>query len=311
MCATLGVAVAKATALEREAWFGQLWPALEVQADDHLWGWAEPAAEVLVEVCRAVGPAGSRAEQEEGSLLHLRFTRPLQEGLPDGASPPAAEARAVAVYSAVAAVLVPSTTAGTPTVVAGAVLAGTSAVPEVPAASAVSAVLAPAAVAAAVASVGATMWAWSWSYDGSYPEGGRGIEPSRRLVWQVGMLEGWKSQPKQTFGGFIKNVTNTVREEVLWSSGNIRTVLGSVWIESAYTVVDNDELYLALCAKQVELFTPSVVTSLVGYPGTGCSGEVQVQETGWRIVGRVALPNRTRKRRSVVQFPWELAEGSE
>ncbi|MQL70868.1 hypothetical protein Taro_003174 [Colocasia esculenta] len=35
-----------------------------------------------------------------------------------------------------------------------------------------------------------------------------------------------------------------------------------------------------------------------------------VQKTGWRIVGRVALPNRVRKRRGVVQFPWELAEGS-
>ncbi|MQM21792.1 hypothetical protein Taro_054837 [Colocasia esculenta] len=37
---------------------------------------------------------------------------------------------------------------------------------------------------------------------------------------------------------------------------------------------------------------------------------LQVQETGWRIVGRVALLNRARKRRGVVQFPWELAEGS-
>ncbi|MQL69420.1 hypothetical protein Taro_001666 [Colocasia esculenta] len=37
---------------------------------------------------------------------------------------------------------------------------------------------------------------------------------------------------------------------------------------------------------------------------------VQVQKGGWRIVGRVALPNRARKRRGVVQFPWELVEGS-
>ncbi|MQM10971.1 hypothetical protein Taro_043869 [Colocasia esculenta] len=37
---------------------------------------------------------------------------------------------------------------------------------------------------------------------------------------------------------------------------------------------------------------------------------LQVQETGWRIVGRVALLNRARKRHGVVQFPWELAEGS-
>ncbi|MQM22985.1 hypothetical protein Taro_056046 [Colocasia esculenta] len=37
---------------------------------------------------------------------------------------------------------------------------------------------------------------------------------------------------------------------------------------------------------------------------------LQVQETGWRIVGRVALLNHARKHRGVVQFPWELAEGS-
>ncbi|MQL82869.1 hypothetical protein Taro_015342 [Colocasia esculenta] len=37
---------------------------------------------------------------------------------------------------------------------------------------------------------------------------------------------------------------------------------------------------------------------------------LQVLKGGWRIVGRVALPNRARKCRGVVQFPWELAEGS-
>ncbi|MQL68160.1 hypothetical protein Taro_000386 [Colocasia esculenta] len=36
----------------------------------------------------------------------------------------------------------------------------------------------------------------------------------------------------------------------------------------------------------------------------------QVLKGAWRIVGRVALPNCARKRRSVVQFPWELAEDS-
>ncbi|MQL79464.1 hypothetical protein Taro_011900 [Colocasia esculenta] len=43
---------------------------------------------------------------------------------------------------------------------------------------------------------------------------------------------------------------------------------------------------------------------------TTFAGEEQVQESGWTIVGRVALPNRSRKRRGMVQFPWELAEGS-
>ncbi|MQL97659.1 hypothetical protein Taro_030353 [Colocasia esculenta] len=36
---------------------------------------------------------------------------------------------------------------------------------------------------------------------------------------------------------------------------------------------------------------------------------LQVLKGGWRIVERVALPNYARKCRSVVQFPWELAEG--
>ncbi|MQM13855.1 hypothetical protein Taro_046782 [Colocasia esculenta] len=39
-------------------------------------------------------------------------------------------------------------------------------------------------------------------------------------------------------------------------------------------------------------------------------GEVQVSKGGWTIVERVALLNCARKRRGVVQFPWELAEGS-
>ncbi|MQL81788.1 hypothetical protein Taro_014260 [Colocasia esculenta] len=37
---------------------------------------------------------------------------------------------------------------------------------------------------------------------------------------------------------------------------------------------------------------------------------LQILKGAWRTVGRVALPNCARKRRSVVQFPWELAEGS-
>ncbi|MQL92986.1 hypothetical protein Taro_025624 [Colocasia esculenta] len=37
---------------------------------------------------------------------------------------------------------------------------------------------------------------------------------------------------------------------------------------------------------------------------------LQVPKGGWTIVERVALPNCARKRRGVVQFPWELAEGS-
>ncbi|MQL96940.1 hypothetical protein Taro_029618 [Colocasia esculenta] len=37
---------------------------------------------------------------------------------------------------------------------------------------------------------------------------------------------------------------------------------------------------------------------------------LQVLKGGWRIVERVALPNCARKRRGVVQFPWELVEGS-
>ncbi|MQM08986.1 hypothetical protein Taro_041847 [Colocasia esculenta] len=37
---------------------------------------------------------------------------------------------------------------------------------------------------------------------------------------------------------------------------------------------------------------------------------MQVQKGAWRTVGRVALPNCARKRRGVVQFPSELAEGS-
>ncbi|MQL83643.1 hypothetical protein Taro_016135 [Colocasia esculenta] len=37
---------------------------------------------------------------------------------------------------------------------------------------------------------------------------------------------------------------------------------------------------------------------------------LQVLKGAWRIVRRVALPNCARKRRGVVQFPWELAEGS-
>ncbi|MQL92229.1 hypothetical protein Taro_024843 [Colocasia esculenta] len=41
---------------------------------------------------------------------------------------------------------------------------------------------------------------------------------------------------------------------------------------------------------------------------TQCTSSVL--KGAWRIVGRVALPNRARKLRSVVQFPWELAEGS-
>ncbi|MQL79333.1 hypothetical protein Taro_011772 [Colocasia esculenta] len=35
-----------------------------------------------------------------------------------------------------------------------------------------------------------------------------------------------------------------------------------------------------------------------------------VLKGAWRIVGCVALLNCARKRRDVVQFPWELAEGS-
>ncbi|MQL79203.1 hypothetical protein Taro_011641 [Colocasia esculenta] len=38
-------------------------------------------------------------------------------------------------------------------------------------------------------------------------------------------------------------------------------------------------------------------------------GKVQVLKGAWRIVERVALPNYARKRRGMVQFPWELAEG--
>ncbi|MQL71550.1 hypothetical protein Taro_003863 [Colocasia esculenta] len=37
---------------------------------------------------------------------------------------------------------------------------------------------------------------------------------------------------------------------------------------------------------------------------------LQVLKGAWRTVERVALPNYARKRRSVVQFPWELAKGS-
>ncbi|MQL72503.1 hypothetical protein Taro_004840, partial [Colocasia esculenta] len=37
---------------------------------------------------------------------------------------------------------------------------------------------------------------------------------------------------------------------------------------------------------------------------------VQVLKSGWKIVERVALLNCARKRRGVVQFSWELAEGS-
>ncbi|MQM10406.1 hypothetical protein Taro_043294 [Colocasia esculenta] len=36
----------------------------------------------------------------------------------------------------------------------------------------------------------------------------------------------------------------------------------------------------------------------------------QVLNGAWRIVERVASPNCARKRRGVVQFSWELAEGS-
>ncbi|MQL81602.1 hypothetical protein Taro_014068 [Colocasia esculenta] len=35
-----------------------------------------------------------------------------------------------------------------------------------------------------------------------------------------------------------------------------------------------------------------------------------VPRSGWSIVERAALPNCARKRRGVVQFAWELAEGS-
>ncbi|MQL68668.1 hypothetical protein Taro_000959 [Colocasia esculenta] len=37
---------------------------------------------------------------------------------------------------------------------------------------------------------------------------------------------------------------------------------------------------------------------------------LQVLKDAWRTVERVAVMNRTRKRRGVVQFPWELAKGS-
>ncbi|MQM05449.1 hypothetical protein Taro_038263 [Colocasia esculenta] len=37
---------------------------------------------------------------------------------------------------------------------------------------------------------------------------------------------------------------------------------------------------------------------------------LQILKGAWRIVERVALPNCARKRRGVVQFPWDLAEGS-
>ncbi|MQM21884.1 hypothetical protein Taro_054930 [Colocasia esculenta] len=37
---------------------------------------------------------------------------------------------------------------------------------------------------------------------------------------------------------------------------------------------------------------------------------VEVPKGSWRIAERVALPNCVRKRRGVVQFPWELAECS-
>ncbi|MQL68393.1 hypothetical protein Taro_000665 [Colocasia esculenta] len=41
-----------------------------------------------------------------------------------------------------------------------------------------------------------------------------------------------------------------------------------------------------------------------------CAGVVQVLKDAWRTVERVAVTNRARKRRGVVQFPWEFAEGS-
>ncbi|MQL70564.1 hypothetical protein Taro_002886 [Colocasia esculenta] len=37
---------------------------------------------------------------------------------------------------------------------------------------------------------------------------------------------------------------------------------------------------------------------------------LQVLKDAWRTVERVAVTNRARKRRDVVQFSWELAEGS-
>ncbi|MQL84178.1 hypothetical protein Taro_016687, partial [Colocasia esculenta] len=37
---------------------------------------------------------------------------------------------------------------------------------------------------------------------------------------------------------------------------------------------------------------------------------LQVLKDAWRTVERVAVTNHARKRRGVVQFPWELAEGS-
>ncbi|MQL75412.1 hypothetical protein Taro_007773 [Colocasia esculenta] len=37
---------------------------------------------------------------------------------------------------------------------------------------------------------------------------------------------------------------------------------------------------------------------------------LDVPKSGWTIVERMALPNCARKRRDVVQFSWELAEGS-
>ncbi|MQL87951.1 hypothetical protein Taro_020496, partial [Colocasia esculenta] len=72
------------------------------------------------------------------------------------------------------------------------------------------------------------------------------------------------------------------------------------------------------CRNRVAVYTTAAtlpvrcrVAVVLGGRGVDANLRIlQVQETGWRIVGSVALPNRARKRHGVVQFPWEFVEGS-
>ncbi|MQM18044.1 hypothetical protein Taro_051030 [Colocasia esculenta] len=58
------------------------------------------------------------------------------------------------------------------------------------------------------------------------------------------------------------------------------------------------------------LWTFRVVVAIGGRGVDANLRILQVLKGAWRTVGRVAFLNCVRKRRTVVQFPWELTEGS-
>ncbi|MQM10426.1 hypothetical protein Taro_043317 [Colocasia esculenta] len=74
----------------------------------------------------------------------------------------------------------------------------------------------------------------------------------------------------------------------------VAVVLGGRGVDANLRIL---QLYLGVCPRLLYFYS---VIQKFGY----------VLKGGWAMVERVALLNCARKRRGVVQFPWELAEGS-